>query len=68
VVAPGGKLLVVDYAAHDREELRSRFQHSRLGFDEQALAGLLTQAGLVPHLLSAHPGPELCVKLWEGRR
>lgn len=68
VVAPGGKLLVVDYAAHDREELRSRFQHSRLGFDEQALAGLFTQAGLVPHLLSAHPGPELCVKLWEGRR
>ena len=68
VVAPGGKLLVVDYAAHDREELRSRSQHSRLGFDEQALAGLFTQAGLVPHLLSAHPGPELCVKLWEGRR
>ncbi len=68
VVAPGGKLIVADYAAHDREELRSRYQHSRLGFDEAALSGLLAGAGLTPALLSAHPGPELCVMLWEGRR
>ena len=68
VVAPGGKLIVADYAAHDREELRSRFQHSRLGFEDEVLSGLLAQAGLSPRRLSAHPGPELCVMLWEGRR
>jgi ArsR family transcriptional regulator len=68
VVAPGGKLIVADYAAHDREELRSRFQHSRLGFEDQALAALIADAGLKPAKISAHPGPELCVMLWEGRR
>ncbi len=68
VVAPGGKLIVADYAAHDREDLRSRFQHSRLGFEDQALAALIADAGLTPAKISAHPGPELCVTLWEGRR
>jgi ArsR family transcriptional regulator len=68
MVAPGGKLIVADYAAHDREELRSRFQHSRLGFEEEALSGLMADAGLAPARLSAHPGPQLCVMVWEGRR
>jgi ArsR family transcriptional regulator len=68
VVAPGGKLIVADYAAHDREELRSRFQHSRLGFEDETLSALMARAGLKPALLSAHPGPELSVMLWEGRR
>jgi ubiquinone/menaquinone biosynthesis C-methylase UbiE/DNA-binding transcriptional ArsR family regulator len=68
VVAPGGKLILADYAPHQREELRSRYQHSRLGFDEATLAGFLSKAGLSASLLSAHPGPELSVILWEGRR
>jgi ArsR family transcriptional regulator len=68
VVAPGGRLIVADYAAHGREELRSRFQHSRLGFETEALSALMAEAGLKPAILSAHPGPELCVILWEGRR
>jgi ubiquinone/menaquinone biosynthesis C-methylase UbiE len=68
VVAPGGRLILADYAPHQREELRSRFQHSRLGFDETALAGAFGRAGLSPTLLSVHPGPELSVMLWEARR
>lgn len=68
VVAPGGKLILADYAPHQREDLRSRFQHSRLGFDEAGLAAIMDRAGLSPRLLSAHPGPELSVMLWEGRR
>lgn len=68
VVAPGGRLIVADYAAHQREELRSRFQHSRLGFETEALSALMAEVGLKPSLLSAHPGPELSVMLWEGRR
>jgi ubiquinone/menaquinone biosynthesis C-methylase UbiE len=68
VVAPGGRLIVADYAAHQREELRSRFQHSRLGFETEALSALMADVGLKPSLLSAHPGPELSVMLWEGRR
>jgi len=67
-VAPGGKLLVADYAPHAREELRSRYQHLRLGFEPDAVLGWLGAAGLKPRLLSSHPGPELSVTIWEGRR
>jgi len=67
-VAPGGKLLIADYAPHAREELRSRYQHLRLGFEDDAVLGWLGTSGLKPHLLSRHPGPELSVTIWEGRR
>ena len=33
VLAPGGQLLIVDFAAHDLEHLREDFAHRRLGFD-----------------------------------
>ena len=68
VLAPGGKLLVADYAAHALEELRTRFQHSRLGFENKTMCDYLTSAGLTPRLHSTHPGPELTVNIWEGRR
>jgi ArsR family transcriptional regulator len=67
-VAPGGKLLIADYAPHRLEELRQRFHHSRLGFEEEAVLGYLQAAGLNPRVLSRHPGPELSVTLWEGRQ
>jgi ArsR family transcriptional regulator len=68
VVAPGGKLILADYAPHQREELRTRYQHSRLGFDAATIADMIARAGLSAKQLSAHPGPELSVMLWEGRR
>ena len=36
VLAPGGRLLVVDFAAHDREDLRERDPHNRLGIVEES--------------------------------
>lgn len=68
VLAPGGKLLVSDYAAHGHEELRSRYRHARLGFEESALLSMLASAGLNARLVSRHAGPELSVLLWEGRK
>jgi ArsR family transcriptional regulator len=68
VVAPGGKLILADYAPHQREELRTRYQHSRLGFDAATIADMISRTGLAARQLSAHPGPELSVMLWEGRR
>ena len=68
LLSPGGKLLVADYAAHELEELRTRFHHSRLGFEDEAVLGFMKAAGLSAKLKSSHPGPELCVQLWEGRR
>jgi ubiquinone/menaquinone biosynthesis C-methylase UbiE len=48
VLMPGGKLLIVDFAPHELEFLRSREAHERLGFTHDQVAGWLTDAGLVP--------------------
>jgi ArsR family transcriptional regulator len=68
MVAPGGKLLIVDYASHTREDFRARFQHLRLGFDDAAILGWMAASGLQPAVVSRHGGSELTVTLWEGRR
>ena len=43
---PGGRLLVVDMAPHDREEYRHAMGHLWQGFDPEALRGWATDAGL----------------------
>lgn len=67
MLAPGGKLLIADYAPHAREELRERFRHVRLGFEDAFIIDSLSAAGLAGRCLSVHPGPQLTVCLWEGR-
>ena len=44
---PGGRLAVVDFAAHDQEFLRADFAHRRLGFAVREIEGYLAAAGLV---------------------
>ena len=66
VLRPGGRLLVVDFAAHDREELRTRDAHLRLGFTDEAMAGWFRAAGLEPDLVQHLTGGELTVTLWRG--
>jgi ubiquinone/menaquinone biosynthesis C-methylase UbiE/DNA-binding transcriptional ArsR family regulator len=48
VLAPGGRLLVVDFAPHDLEFLREDFAHDRLGFAPEQVAQWMTDAGLKP--------------------
>ncbi|MEE3156390.1 MAG: metalloregulator ArsR/SmtB family transcription factor, partial [Pseudomonadota bacterium] len=45
VTRPDGRVAIVDFAAHQREELRDRHAHARLGFEDSALAGMLDAAG-----------------------
>ena len=45
-LAPGGRLTVVDFDAHDQEFLRGEFAHRRLGFGVQEVEGYLAEAGL----------------------
>ena len=66
ILAPGGTLLVVDFAAHDREELRSRDAHLRLGFADEAMAGWFAAAGLEVDHIEHLEGGELTVTLWRG--
>ena len=66
VLAPGGTLLVVDFAAHQREELRERDAHIRLGFEDEAMAGWFAAAGLELDRIEHLKGGELTVTLWRG--
>jgi ArsR family transcriptional regulator len=45
VIRPGGRLLIVDMAPHDREEYRQRMGHVWLGFSDEQMRRLLDQAG-----------------------
>ena len=71
LVAPGGRLLIVDFAPHKLEFLREQHQHRRLGFTDAEMERWLTGAGLsgvsVTDLPpSAEPG--LTVKIWSAER
>lgn len=68
VLTPGGRLLIVDFAAHDREELRERDAHARLGFADDAMLGWLRAAGLDSEVCEHLEGGELTVTLWRGTR
>jgi ArsR family transcriptional regulator len=46
VLRPGGRLLIVDMAPHDREEYRRQMGHVWLGFSDDQLRRWLEQAGL----------------------
>ncbi|HET6534812.1 MAG TPA: metalloregulator ArsR/SmtB family transcription factor [Sphingomicrobium sp.] len=66
VLAPGGTLLVVDFAAHGREELRASDAHIRLGFEDEVMAGWFAAAGLEVDQVQHLKGGELTVTLWRG--
>jgi ubiquinone/menaquinone biosynthesis C-methylase UbiE len=68
LLAPGGRLLIVDFAPHEREELRVRDAHLRLGFADEAMLKYLDVAGLHGRVVEHLEGGELTVTLWEGER
>ena len=68
VLGPGGRLLIADFARHDREDLRQRDAHVRLGFDDAQVAAWFADAGLTPTRTETLEGGELTVKLWLGRK
>lgn len=68
VTSPGGRIAIVDFAAHQREELRERYAHARLGFDDAQMRGLLQDAGFVPGETAALEDGELVVKIWIAER
>lgn len=68
VLMPGGRLLIADFAAHDREDLRSRDGHTRLGFGDEQMTTWFAAAGLAPARTETLEGGELTVKLWLARR
>lgn len=68
ITRPGGRIAIVDFASHAREELRDRHQHVRLGFSDRHMSDLLKTAGFIPREPLALGGGELVVKIWLGER
>jgi ArsR family transcriptional regulator len=68
VLAPGGQLLVIDFAQHDRSELKEKDAHLRLGFADDAMRGWFSAAGLELDRIERLGGGELTVILWRGVR
>jgi ArsR family transcriptional regulator len=68
VLAPGGRVLIVDFAPHQLEFLRSEHAHRRLGFSDAEVQGWFKAAGLKPvaaESLAPRSGAEmLTVMVW----
>jgi len=68
LLAPGGRLLIVDFAPHEREELRATDAHVRLGFADEAILRLFEEAGLDGRVVEHLEGGELTVTIWLGEQ
>ena len=67
ILAPGGRLVLVDFEAHDREELRRAHGHQRLGFRADAVRDMVKLAGLRPARPVRLEG-EINVMIWAADR
>jgi ArsR family transcriptional regulator len=63
VLAPGGRLIVVDLATHGRADLRERMGHRALGFSDAGMGSLFKEAGLMARDAVTVPAP-LPVRIW----
>jgi ArsR family transcriptional regulator len=68
LLTAGGRLLIVDFAPHEREELRASDAHVRLGFADEAVLRLMEEAGLEARVVEHLEGGELTVTIWIGVR
>ena len=67
-LAPDGRLVIVDFAAHNLEELRTVHAHARLGFADDFMKKAFTANGLQMVHQTALEAGELIVKVWMGQK
>lgn len=65
---PGGELLIVDFAPHTLEHLRTEHAHRRLGFADEEVHGWISANGLSPQSSIRLAGDPLTVVIWRGVR
>jgi ubiquinone/menaquinone biosynthesis C-methylase UbiE len=68
LLVAGGRLLIVDFAPHEREELRATDAHLRLGFADEVMIKYLESAGLEARVCEHLEGGALTVTLWIAER
>ena len=66
VLAPGGRMIAIDFAPHALESLRDEHAHRRLGFSDTEVAGWYTAAGVKAEQPIRLQGDPLTVVLWPG--
>jgi demethylmenaquinone methyltransferase/2-methoxy-6-polyprenyl-1,4-benzoquinol methylase/ArsR family transcriptional regulator len=70
-MAPGGRLVVVDFSPHAHEALREEHAHRRLGFSREEIAEAMAGAGLDPAFREIAPqkgeSGALAVSIWVGQ-
>ncbi len=69
-LAPGGRLIIADFAPHALEFLRDEQRHRRLGLSHEQMAGWLRDCGLEVEKtvdLAPQKGGKLTVTLWLAR-
>jgi ubiquinone/menaquinone biosynthesis C-methylase UbiE len=67
VLVPGGRLLVIDLAEHDRTDLTGKLAHRWSGFSDDAMNRILTDAGMEWRDPVVIPGP-LPIRIWPAIR
>lgn len=68
VLRPDGRLVIVDFAPHELEFLRTEHAHRRLGFRDEEVAGWCCAASLEVAKPRSLKGEPLTVNLWSARR
>lgn len=68
VLAPDGRLIVVDFAPHNVEELRARHAHRWPGIDDERMQDWFLEAGLQGEPVQKLEGGALTVCLWKAVR
>lgn len=64
ILKPSGKLVVIDVAPHDREELRREHAHTRLGFEDGEVLGFMRAAHLKGKVVEHLADGALTVTIW----
>lgn len=66
ILKPTGKLIVVDVAPHDHEELRREHAHARLGFGGDEVLDFMRAAHLDGRVVDHLAGGALTITLWSA--
>ena len=68
VLRPKGRVVIVDFAPHTLEFLRTEHAHRRLGFGDAEVARWYRAAGLAVGAPKRLVGDPLCLTLWPARK
>ncbi len=71
VLAPGGTLIVADFAPHEHEALRTDHAHRRLGFATESISVWFEAAGLEfvsEQTLAGESADKIAISVWVGHK